>query len=87
MARLSIVNNRSKKESEPRLKIKDVSLKLILKAPSEIVQNDIHFFFLMMETICMKYQGLYSVENKKTIVNLSSAEFAKGLVKFNLIWF
>ena len=34
-----------------------------------------------LETVCMKYQSLFSGKNKKNIVNLSSAEFAHGVAK------
>ena len=35
-----------------------------------------------METICLKYQILFSVKNKKHIVSLLSAEFVHRVVKF-----
>ena len=34
-----------------------------------------------METICMKYQKLFSEKNKKNITSLLSAELAKRMVK------
>ena len=34
-----------------------------------------------METICMKCQILFFRENKKNIINLSSAELANRMVK------
>ena len=34
-----------------------------------------------METICMKYQTMFSGKNKKNIINLSSAEFSYRVVK------
>ena len=34
-----------------------------------------------METICMKYQILFSGKNKKNIINLSSAKLAQKVVK------
>ena len=34
-----------------------------------------------MEAICMNYQILFSGKNKKTIINLSSAELAKKVVE------
>ena len=34
-----------------------------------------------METVCMKYQNLFSRKNKKNITNLSSAELARRVVK------
>ena len=37
------------------------------------------------ETICMKYQILFSGKNKKNIISLSSAELAKCVVKVNNI--
>ena len=39
-----------------------------------------------METFCMKCQILFSGENKKTIVNFSSAEFAYTVVKVYQIY-
>ena len=36
------------------------------------------------ERICQKCQILFPVRNKKNIINLSSAELAKGVVKVNL---
>ena len=38
-----------------------------------------------METICMKYQVLFSGKNKKNIINLSYAELAQKLVKIKTI--
>ena len=32
---------------------------------------------ILLETICMNYQILFPGENKKNIINLSSAELAK----------
>ena len=32
------------------------------------------------ETICMKYQSLFSVENKKNMINLSSGNFFQRVV-------
>ena len=37
----------------------------------------------IMETICIKSQILFSGKNKKTIINVSFAEFAKRVVKVN----
>ena len=37
-----------------------------------------------METICMKYQILFSGKNKKNITNLSSAELALRVVKVKI---
>ena len=41
-----------------------------------------------METICIKYQTLFSGEKKRkqNIINLSAAEFAQGAVKDNIDW-
>ena len=39
---------------------------------------------LERETVCMKCQSLFSGKNKKTIINLSSAESAQGAVSLNL---
>ena len=36
---------------------------------------------MILETICMKCQNLFSGKNKINIINLSSAEFAKSVVK------
>ena len=35
------------------------------------------------ESICMKFQSLFSGKNKKNIINLLSAEFAQIVVKDN----
>ena len=37
------------------------------------------------ETICMKYQTLFSEKSKKNIVSLSSAKFAHRVIMINLI--
>ena len=37
------------------------------------------------ETICIKNQSVFSVKNKKNIVNLSSAESAQRVVKVCLV--
>ena len=37
-----------------------------------------------LETICMKCQILFSRKNKKTIINLLSAELAQRVVKVNM---
>ena len=36
------------------------------------------------ETVCMKCQSLFSGKNKKNIISLSSAEYAKKVVMVNL---
>ena len=33
------------------------------------------------ETICMNCQGLFSAKNKKSVINLSSAEFPQRVAK------
>ena len=38
-----------------------------------------------METICMKYQILFSEKNKKNITTLSTAEFAQRVVKVKVL--
>ena len=35
------------------------------------------------ETICMKFQSLFSEKNRKNIVNLSSVELVQWVVKIN----
>ena len=37
--------------------------------------------FLPWETVCMKCQSLFSGNNKKTVISLSSAELAQRVVK------
>ena len=39
----------------------------------------------LSETICMKYQTLFSGKKKKNITNLSSAELAKRVVKIKTL--
>ena len=34
-----------------------------------------------LETVCLKYQILFSVKNKKNVTNLSSAELAQRVIK------
>ena len=51
-----------------------------LKYISYFLQK-IGFDILCELSICMKYQSLFSRENKKNIVNLSYTEFAHRVVK------
>ena len=44
---------------------------------------DISCKLSLIETICMKYQILFYGENKKNIINLSSAELAQRVIKVN----
>ena len=39
-----------------------------------------------VETICMKYQCLFSWKNKKTIISLSSADFTQRVINIILIY-
>ena len=41
-------------------------------------------FDILKETICMKYQNLFSGKNKKIIVFLSSAELTWRVIKFQM---
>ena len=41
------------------------------------------YFSNLSQTICMKCQGLFSGKKIKTVINLSSAEFAKGVITVN----
>ena len=40
--------------------------------------------FYIVETICMKFQILFSGKNKKNIINFSSAELVKRMVKVKI---
>ena len=42
---------------------------------------------IVLETVCMKCQILFSGKNKKTITNLSSAEIAQSVVMLEWIHF
>ena len=41
---------------------------------------------LLVETICMKCQNLFSGKNKKHIIKVSYAELAQSVVKVNLLY-
>ena len=45
-----------------------------------------HANYLQEQTVCMKYQCLFSWKNKKNIINLSYAESAQRVVKVNKLF-